>query len=275
MPDGKIVIDAGELVAQAQAFLAELKREERSEHRIARVVDEMRAYKAAVVMANFPRGHGPDGDSDRLREHREVSRAPDAAIPRLLRWLTTRDGAYLLGGEARWRLDDADWEENVWSPLASWAERGHALLFAGSGAAGWPDPVPPEDLRAWEAEELALELRLLARTAAFVTVGDGIVLDPDEPFTIRWRETPCRLGDNNSFRIMERLALARGRKVSREDIALAISDDGYSDDALRKAVSRLRAKLTQDGLGRLASRLKTSEYGRFVYLAPPPSGEAV
>ncbi len=267
MPDDKLVIDIAELVAEAEALLAEARREERPEHRISKIVGEMRAYKAAVVRANVPRADG--SDEDRLRDHRDASRAPGAPLVTLRAWLAARDTAYLLGPQALWRLDDADWEGEVWSPLAEWVERGYALLYGGAGGAGWPCPVPPDAFRAWEGEELELEHRLLARIAVFVPVGDGLTLDPADPFTIRWNGVACRLGDNDGFRIAERLARAKGRKVSREDIGLAVNNDDYSDDALRTAASRLKAKLKQYGLGDLAARIKTSEGGRFIYVAPP------
>lgn len=271
MEDGKLVIDIKELVAQTIAFLAATDREERPEHRIAKIIAEMRLYKAAVVKANVPRGYRPDHNRHRLRAHREATRDPEADLSKLKTWLTTRDSAYLLGKGAQWRLDDSDWEEHVWSPLSEWAERGYAMLFGGSDQEDWPRPVPPDGIKAWEETELELEYRLLARVGLFVPLGDDLVLDATEPFTIRWKDIPCFLGDTDRFRIAERLARAKGRKVSREDIALAIGNDDYSDEALRRAVSRLKAKLKQDGLGDLAPRIKTSESGRYVYLAPPNS----
>ena len=268
MRDGKIEIDIEELVAQTKAFLAAADGEERPEHRITEIIARMRLFKAAVVTANIPRGYDPDRDADRLRKHREASIAPDSDLVGLRTWLTTRDGPYLLGTGVRWRLDDCDWEERVWSPLFDWAERGYAILFGDSDSPDWPRAAPSSVMEAWEGEELELEWRLMERMTIFVPVGDGLALDATEPFTIRWRNLPCSLGDTDLFRIVERLVRAKGQKVSREAIALAIGNDDYSDEALRKAVSRLRVKLQQSGLADLAPRIKTSEYGRYVYLAP-------
>lgn len=266
MRNDKIEIDFGELKRQVASLMAELRSEERPEHRIAKIVGEMRRFKAEVVKANTPRDYERNSDPVRLRQHRDRYRTHESDLTRLREWLKTRDGSYLVGPAGAWRLDDAEWERDIWSTLYAWVERGYALLFEPSGTEAWPRSIPSQTMTAWEAEERDLEWRLMGRIADFVPVGSPLTLDPTEHFTVRWRGVPCFLGGGDGYKIMERLAAAKGRKVSVSTIGLAIGDGEYSGDALRQAVSRLKRKLKKTGLDDLAAQIKTAERGGYVYL---------
>lgn len=260
-----VIIKLEELVAQIEALRSEAAKTERPEHRIREIVTQMRHYMTLVVKANVPRGF-QEGDNERLRAHREEARGPQSDLLAVRQWLETRDNLYLLGGQDRWRLDELDWETKVWSPLYEWVKRGYELMFGGSDDPCWPQPVAGSELRAWEDEEQEVEWKLQKRISVFVPVGSEFTLDQREPFSFRFRGTLCCLGENDSFRIMERLVEARGHRVSRVTIEEAVGDKELNDEALRKAVSRLRERLRQQGFGELADRVKTANYGEWVYI---------
>jgi len=203
--NGNIEISFGELMAQVAALLAEFKSEVRPEHRLMRIVAAMRRYKALVVQANLPRGCVPASHDARLREHREACRAPESELVRLRDWLTTRNNTFLLGDQVQWRLDDLSWEEQIWRPLFGWVEHGFALLFEGFDDSGWPGPATTREIEAWEGQEQELEWSLLGRVSIFAPADGRPLLDPVEPFTIRWRDASCFLGDTASFKIMKLL----------------------------------------------------------------------
>ena len=196
---------------------------------------------------------------------------PGTDIIRIKNWLSALDSKYLLGAEVTWRIDDSDWEVNIWTPLCKWSERGYAMLFDASDTKNWPQPISPGAIKSWEDDEQELEWQLSGRISIFLPTGDDVVLDETEPFTIRWRNQFCFLDNTDQFRIMERLVKAKGRKVSSEAIGEALNKDDFTDDALRKAISRLNAKLKKNGLEELANRIKTSESGRYAYIESAPS----
>jgi hypothetical protein len=130
-------------------------------------------------------------------------------------------------------------------------------------------PIPRDAISRWQAEEQELEYQLMGRMTQFLPESDLPVIDSEEPFAIRWRGCPCRLGDNDSFKLMKLLIEARNGMVSRQSIMQAVGDDELSDVALRKAVSRLKGRLKASRMDELAERIKTADAGEWVVMKAP------
>ena len=227
----KIEIDIDELKAEVKDLLLAAERDRitpKPVQRIGEIIDVVLSYKSAIVKANTPRNFdfkSPNCKNNKtlLRQHRKECLAdadPATGVAPLRNWLAKLDCAFVLGGQLFWRLNDSDWETSVWRPLCEWVERGYALLFVDSKNAKWPWPIDVSEMARWEVEEQELERRLFVKMATFLPKDDSPVLDDNQPFTIRWRDCSCYLGDNDGFKILKRLIEAKHRMVTRQNIGL-------------------------------------------------------
>lgn len=203
-----VEIEIAELKAEVKTLLLAIERDKvtpKPVQRIGEIIEAMRSYKMAIVKANLPRNVGSDRlkwgrTITLLRQHREehlVNAHPTTGIEPLRDWLKKLDCAFVLGGRLDWRLNDSDWEASVWTQLCEWVERGYAMLFSDTHKAEWPRVVDADVLAKWEDEEQELEYRLFARMGIFLPQDDSPVLDENQPFTIRWRESALYLGDTD------------------------------------------------------------------------------
>lgn len=216
----------------------------------------MRRFKAAVVAANAPRGLTAATGLDPLRRTvlREHRMAHSAEVESLKDRLTSLDCRFLVGESRCYQVCESDWEKNIWRPLHHWVVAGYDTLYAGSQGEDWPTCVPLTVFHKWEQEEQEIEWMLMEKMTTFLP-DDGYqpVLN-DREHSVRWRGQVCPLGDNNSFRLMS--LLVKGRRVSRQEIVLALFGDvNTTDDALRQCVSRLRKCLRKGKLSKVAESI--------------------
>ena len=73
-----------------------------------------------------------------------------------------------------------------------------------------------------------------------------------ETFEARWQGKSCRLGNTNSFKLLERLARRPNQFVPFEVLLQDVWDRQQSREAVRSAVKFLRRKLALAGLDDLA-----------------------
>lgn len=79
--------------------------------------------------------------------------------------------------------------------------------------------------------------------------------------TVTWRGSRCSLGYTRLLDLIDRLVKSPRRWISYDRLVAEVWKDNVLDDGVVKvAMSRLRAKLTECGMGELAARLLTSGY---------------
>ena len=95
-------------------------------------------------------------------------------------------------------------------------------------------------------------------------------------FAVRWRGRECRLGNTVSFRLFHRLAAARNRYVTHDDLLSDVWDgEERSPSAIRSAVGELRRRLVEGGMEDLAAAIdgrNPGHYGLLLERIPPPRG---
>jgi len=95
-------------------------------------------------------------------------------------------------------------------------------------------------------------------------------------FTVRWKGRECGLGNTVSFRLFRRLAAARNRYVTHDDLLGDVWDgEERTPSAIRSAVAELRRRLIEGDLKELADAIDGTipgHYGLLLDRFRPPRG---
>ena len=162
-------------VNRSRKALAGFKSSPKPIQRLAEVVDLLRQFMGVVVRTNAPRdfvsGTEKKDEAKRelLRRHRTAALHDASAdsIAALKDRLAALDSRFVLADEP-WRIDEAQWEREMWRPLHQWVTRGYELLFRGMDGPTWPRFAEQVELDEWQEEEQEIEWLLMSAMNHFL-----------------------------------------------------------------------------------------------------------